>query len=132
VKSPDPPARSPIIEEPVERPSAANQPVRSLSLEFTPDGAGDVRLRLSERTGEVHISLHSSDTALGSRLHEGVHDLVGSLSNAGYEAEAWTPGQGQQQNRRDADEQQNHRTPSPDSGEGSFADIFEIPVQEVL
>jgi len=130
-KAPQPPARGAYVEEPVERPSTASQPVRSLSLEFTPDGVGDVRLRLSERTGEVHISLHSSDTTLGSRLHEGVHDLIGSLSSAGYEAEAWTPGQGQQQNRREPERREHGRSASAESGDGNFADLFQQPVQEV-
>ncbi|MDE3197510.1 MAG: hypothetical protein KGN84_14260, partial [Acidobacteriota bacterium] len=130
-KAPEVAARTAYIEEPAERPPNAAQPVRSLSLEFTPDGAGDVRLRLSEHTGEVHISLHSTDTTLGSRLHEGVHDLVGSLSSAGYDAEAWTPGRGQQQNRREPEERGNRRSRgSSGSGDASFVDFFS-PVQEV-
>jgi hypothetical protein len=65
------------------------QPLRSVSLEFTPDGAQDVRLRLSQRGGDVHISLHSTDTALTGRLRDGVQDLAGALNTAGYDADAW-------------------------------------------
>ncbi len=109
-----------------------------MTLEFAPDNAGDVKLRISERAGEVHISLHSSDTSLGGRLHEGVHDLVGSLARAGFEAEAWTPGRDQQgndahqgnQHRQEQRRQPDAKQDDPD-GEG-FSSVFgEQTVQEV-
>jgi hypothetical protein len=92
------PSRATLLEEPPRHHDAA-QPVRAVSLEFSPDGAGDVKLRVSERAGDVHITLHSADPSLSGRLHAGVNDLIGSLSHAGYEAEAWTAGQGQRQHR---------------------------------
>ena len=122
-------ARSTDIEEPVAT-RETPQPLKSLSLEFSPDGAGDVRLRLSEKSGEVHISLHSPDASLTSRLHEGVHDLVGSLSSAGYEAEAWTPGQGHQNNQREPEQRKNRRADSKEAGE-AFGDVFQQPIQEI-
>jgi hypothetical protein len=112
----------------------AEKSLKSVSLEFTPDGAGDVRLRVTERAGEVHISLHSSDPALSGRLHEGVHDLVGSLTGAGYDAQAWEPGQGggrQQQEPREEQRQQYNAT--PEAGDEDFNGIYEqVPIQEVL
>jgi hypothetical protein len=108
------------------------QPLRTVSLEFTPDGASDVRLRLSERSGEVHISLHSSDASLSGRLHEGIHDLVGSLSTAGYYAEAWTPNQDRQQNQQPEDSPKRRRTGSSSSAAEQFSGILQQPVQEVL
>ena len=122
-------ARSTDIEEPVAA-RDTQQPLKSVSLEFSPDGGGDVRLRLSEKSGEVHISLHSSDASLTSRLHEGVHDLVGSLSSAGYEAEAWTPGQGHQNNQREPEQRKNRRADSQEAGE-AFGDVFQQPIQEI-
>jgi hypothetical protein len=133
-----PPTRAAAPEEPL-KPEPATQPLKSLALEFTPDGAGDVRLRVSERAGEVHISLHSTDSSITGKLHEGVHDLVGSLSKAGYDAEAWTPkhswnsadansgGQRQQQEER---RQQQPKSSNPDDED--FGGIYEqIPIQEV-
>jgi hypothetical protein len=117
--------------EPPE-PTTHAQPLKSVTLEFAPDGAGDVKLRVTERAGEVHISLHSSDTSLGGKLHEGVHDLVGSLSKAGYEADAWTPGQGHSGNQRQQEERKHVPTPEdPDAEE--FSGVYDQQAtQEVL
>lgn len=105
------------------------QPLRSMALEFTPDGANDIKVRLSERGGDVHISLHGTDPALAGRVREGVGDLVGSLSKAGYDAEAWTPSQGRQQGR-----EQEPRQSAPqrknNSGAGEFGNILQPPTQE--
>jgi hypothetical protein len=87
---------------------------------------------MSERAGEVHISLHSSDSALASRLHDGVHDLVGSLSKAGYDAEAWTPSQGRQNNQREPDtSRKTRRDGSSGSGAEDFDGMLQQPIQEV-
>jgi trimeric autotransporter adhesin len=93
-------------QELAESGKAQQQPLRSMSLEFSADGAQDVRVRLQERGGDVHISLHSNDAALSGRLRDGVDDLAGALSNAGYNADAWASGGGrQQQQQRDPEEQ---------------------------
>lgn len=127
-----PAPRSGVLQEPVTREPAAAAPLKSLSLEFSPDGAGDVRLRVSERAGEVHISLHSSDVSLGGKLHEGVQDLVGNLSKAGYDAEAWTPGQGHQGNQQQQEQRKPQQPKSDGTGSEDFGTIYETqPLQEV-
>ena len=115
-----------------EEPKPQPQALRSLSLEFTPDGAQDVRVRLAERAGDVHISLHSTDPALSGRLSDGIHDLVGNLSSAGYDAQAWTPEQGRQNNQRQfEDQRRGRRNPSPEQGAEEFSGLMQQPVQEV-
>ncbi len=126
------PANPAQLPEPAPEPKASQQPLQSISLEFAPDGASDVRLRLSERAGEVHISLHSSDPSLSGRLHEGVHDLVGSLANAGYDAEAWTPSQGRQNNQRQPDTPPRvRRSGSSGAGAEDFGGMLQQPIQEI-
>jgi len=72
-------------------------PVRAVAIEFRPDGVHDVRVRLAEHGGEVHVSVHSADPVVTQDLREGVTGLAATLTQAGYDARAWTPDQGQRQ-----------------------------------
>jgi hypothetical protein len=106
-----------------------------MSLEFTPDGAREVRVRLSERGGDVHISLHSTDAALSGRLRDGVQDLAGALNHAGYNADAWASGRDdrqQQQQQRDADQQQRQQRRSPKDADNDFSGMMRQNNQEAL
>ena len=101
-----------------------------MSLEFTPDGGRDVRLRVVERGGEVHVSLHSTDNSLTGRLREGVHDLAGALINAGYDAEAWTPQDNPRRKQpEDSPELPRRRSQSTTQDE-DFAGLLGNPIQE--
>jgi hypothetical protein len=118
-------------EEPVADQTKTQPPIRSLALEFAPDGAGDVKVRLSERAGDVHISLHGTDPSLAGRVREGVSDLVGSLSKAGYDAEAWTPGEGRQGQRQHSDPRPSLRKTPAGANAAEFDGIFQQPIQEI-
>ncbi len=100
-------------------------------MEFTPDGAGDIKVRLSERAGDVHISLHGTDPSLAGRVREGVSDLVGSLAKAGYDAEAWTPGEGRQGQRQQSDQRQSLRKAAAGANAAEFNGILQQPIQEI-
>jgi len=102
----------------------AQTPLRSLALEFTPDGAQDVRVRLSERAGEVHISLHTNDSSLTERISEGVHELAGSLAGAGYDAHAWTPDPNAQRQRNQQEQQQSRQGGSSGEPSEEFDDFL--------
>lgn len=98
------------------------QPMKSLSLDFTPDGTRDVRLHISQSNGDVRVSLHSSDPGLTGKLREGVQDLTGGLADAGYQAEAWShhdDGRRKQQ----PDEVITRQTPRSDDTQG-FSEIL--------
>jgi hypothetical protein len=96
-------ARPPLKVEapkPVAMPDQAmpeKAPVRAVAIEFRPDGVHDVRVRLAEHAGEVHVSVHSADPEVTQNLREGVTGLTATLAQAGYDARAWTPDQGQKQ-----------------------------------
>ena len=79
----------------------------------------------------MHISLHSSDASLAGRVQEGVGDLVGSLSKAGYDAEAWNPGQGGGNQRQPHEERKGHQNSSGRAAAGEFGGILDEPTEEV-
>jgi hypothetical protein len=120
------PPRPVTAPEPMPPEKASSLPVKSLALEFTPDGARDVRVRLSERAGEVHVSLHSSDPVMTRNLRDGVTDLASVLAHAGYDARAWTSGRQQQESRH----QQEEKTPARRNETSSEAENFEGMLQE--
>ena len=124
-------AGAPLREESLGDRTKTQQPLRSLALEFTPDGAGDIKVRLSERAGDVHISLHGTDPSLAGRVREGVGDLVGSLSKAGYDAEAWTPGQGRQNQQQASDQRKAPPSKSSATDAEEFNGILQQPLQEI-
>jgi hypothetical protein len=118
--------------QPEPRPEQSKPPLRSLSLEFTPDGANDIKVRLSERSGDVHISLHGTDPSFAGRVREGVSDLVGSLSKAGYDAEAWTPDQNRENQRRQESGQRRTFRGAPSGSEADeFGGMLQQPIQEI-
>jgi len=110
---------------------SAAPPVKSVALEFTPDGTRDVKVRLSERGGEVHVSVHSTDPAVTKDLRAGVTDLASVLERAGYDAKAWA-GDRQQQGNPQQQEQQSPQRRNSKSGEGAeqFESILQQPNQE--
>jgi hypothetical protein len=123
------PAPARLPEEVAAETAKAPQALRSVAIDFSPDGTQDVRLRLTEKAGDVHISLHSTDPALTGHLSAGVHDLVGSLTNAGYDAQAWTSDQGRQHQRAFEDQRKPRRATTADAP--SFDDVIQQPVKEI-
>ena len=86
------------------------------------------RTFLAERAGDVHISLHSADPALAGRLSDGVHDLVGTLATAGYDAQAWTAGEDRQNQRQQQYEApRNRRGNDAEPGAEDFGALIELP-----
>jgi hypothetical protein len=110
----------------------STQPLKSVALEFTPDGARDVKVRLSERGGEVHVSVHSTDPSMTRNLRAGVTDLASVLEHAGYDAKAWTSGRQQQGNPQQQQEQTPQRRNSQaGNGAQQFDSFLERPPQQL-
>jgi hypothetical protein len=112
-----------------DQPKQPATPLRSISIDFVPDGAQDVHVRLAERAGDVHVSLHSVDSAFAGRLADGVQDLVGTLANAGYDAQAWTSGQERQ--NQGQQEQPQQKPDDTDEGSEEFSAMMQQPNEEV-
>jgi hypothetical protein len=69
----------------------AGESVRDISLKLTNKDQSSVQVRLSERAGELHVSVRTPDAGLTRGLREGLSDLVGRLEESGYRAETWRP-----------------------------------------
>jgi len=81
-----------IMEPQGETSNPPGQSVRNISLRLTNAEQGAVQVRLSERAGELHISVRTPDTGLTRGLRDGLPDLMGRLQVNGYKAETWQPG----------------------------------------
>lgn len=90
---------TPTPEVPAEQPSAepapaatpANSPAaREIKLELT-GGDQKVEVRLTERSGEVHLSVRTPDTKLAGALREDLPNLSAKLEQAGFRSEPWRP-----------------------------------------
>jgi hypothetical protein len=98
-----------VQNEPAER---AAEAVRDISLNLSTKDQ-NVQVRLSERAGELHVTVRTPDSTLSHGLREGLSDLMGRLERGGYRAETWQPGgsdprdRGQESSRRGFSQQQN-------------------------
>ncbi len=96
--SPEPaaaePAKSPRPQEATRAetaPEAAKgSPVRDMKLELT-GGEQRVEVRLSERGGEVKMTVRTPDAHLATVLREDLPALSARLAESGYKNEAWHP-----------------------------------------
>lgn len=50
-----------------------------------------VELRVSQRAGEVRLSVHTPDEGLNRNLRENLSELSGRLSQNNYQSEEWQP-----------------------------------------
>lgn len=74
-----------------ENAGRASASVRDISLKLTSKDQAPVQLRLSERGGELHVSVRTPDAGLTRGLRDGLSELVGHLEHNGYRAESWQP-----------------------------------------
>jgi len=70
----------------------AGESVHNISLRLSNAEQGSVQVRLSERAGELHVSVRTPDTGLTRGLRDGLPDLMGRLQVSGYRADTWQPG----------------------------------------
>lgn len=84
---------TPQLPEPQGEPGVgAGDSVHNISLRLTNADQSAVQVRLSERAGELHVSVRTPDVSLTRGLRDGLPDLMGKLQINGYKAETWQPG----------------------------------------
>jgi len=85
----------------LQTPEAQNEPnepasgsVRDIAIQLSNREQGTVQVRLSERAGELRVSVRTPDVGLSRGLRDGITELVGRLEHNGYRAETWQPSDG--------------------------------------
>ena len=112
-RSEQPERATPFFEAQNELAERAGEVVRDISLNLTSKDQ-NVQVRLSERAGELRVTVRTPDSGLSHGLRESLSDLMGRLEHSGYRAEAWRPAgndtsdRGQEpDSRRGSSQQQN-------------------------
>ena len=86
------PSAPKLMEPQGDNAGRTTESVRNISLRLSSADQGTVQVRLSERAGELHVSVRTPDTGLTRGLRDGLPDLMGRLQVNGYRAETWQPG----------------------------------------
>jgi hypothetical protein len=76
----------PIVSQEGEA-SATKAPVKEVNLKLEAEGGQSVSLRLTDRQGQVEVSVRSSDPKLAASLRQDLSDLTGNLSKAGLKTD---------------------------------------------
>jgi hypothetical protein len=70
------------------RPAAAHD----IQLQVGGEGTSRVEVRVSERAGDVQVSVRTPDSHLAGELREDLPALATRLEQSGFRAETWHPG----------------------------------------
>jgi hypothetical protein len=71
-----------------------NQPARSLALKIQTEDRGAANVVLTDRGGQVHMTVRSSDPALAQSLRSDLGSLAGGLQQNGFDVKLWNPSSG--------------------------------------
>ncbi len=74
-----------------EEPAAPKAPATNISLQVGSATGQVVEVRLSERSGELRVAVHTPDSDMAQGLRQGLSDLTTKLNENGYRAETWHP-----------------------------------------
>ena len=83
----------PIAPAPSPAAHGASSEAHSVSLRVTDAAEQRVELKITERQGELHVSVRSADADLAGSLRENLGDLLHKLEQSGWRAESWHPPQ---------------------------------------
>jgi len=93
------PGAGQLVEPPGDAANRTGESIHNISLRLSSAEQGPVQVRLSERAGELHVTVRTPDTGLTRGLRDGLPDLMSRLQVNGYRAETWQPGGQGGQNR---------------------------------
>lgn len=97
---------------------------QEISIRIAPPDSPAVDLRVVERSGQVHVDVRTSDSAMQTSLRQNLGTLTNSLERAGYHTETFTPSSTLSRAASSAQtgNQDNQRDPSQNrGGAGDFS-----------
>jgi hypothetical protein len=71
-----------------------SQPARSLTFKIQSENRGAANVVLTDRGGQVHMTVRSSDPALAQSLRSDLGSLAGGLQQQGFDVKLWNPSSG--------------------------------------
>jgi Flagellar hook-length control protein FliK len=107
--------------QPASQPTVSSSPIRTLSLQLSPDSLGSVNIELSHSDGVLKIRIDLERAASAEVVEEGRGEISERLASAGYRVEELIVGRlggGQEPNGPSTDRQDGHLQ----SGTGSAMD----------
>ena len=96
-RSPDTAAQVPVEDPPPILPSAVSAPPQEMLLRVAPPSSatgasvGNVDIRVTQRSGDLLVTVHTPDPALQANLRQDLPELVNALDHAGFEAQTFVP-----------------------------------------
>ncbi len=72
--------------------AAPKTPLTDISLQVGQSQGQNVEVRLVERAGELRVAVRAGDSDVAQGLRQGLSDLTSKLSESGFRAETWRPG----------------------------------------
>jgi hypothetical protein len=104
-------------------PAVGASPAQEIVMRIAQPDAPAVDVHVTQRAGEVQVSVHTPDTALQSSLRQDLGTLVSSLQRTGYHAETFTPRDAAAPKAYSSDANLNdRRQPDDSSGRGPAGD----------
>jgi hypothetical protein len=97
---------------------------QEISIRIAPPDSAPVDLRVTERSGQVHVDVRTSDESMQTSLRQDLGTLTNSLEKAGYHSETFTPDSTLNRTASSAQmsNQDDQRDPSKNnSGSGDFS-----------
>ncbi|MGA2715581.1 MAG: hypothetical protein ABSG41_20980, partial [Bryobacteraceae bacterium] len=90
------PAAQPAAEtQPTQNAEAAvpKAPLKDISFQVGQAQGQKVEVRVTQQAGELRVAVRTGDTDVAQGLRQGLSELTTKLSENGYRAEAWRPGE---------------------------------------
>jgi hypothetical protein len=100
---PSAPVATHVVAEPGMEETVAPRTVRQISLKVGSEGEAAAHVRLSQRGGEVVVSVRGSDSAVAETLRGHLPELTAKLESRNVTAEVWRPTASSSSETRDSE-----------------------------